>query len=413
MTETQKSVVTASVIAGVLISLIGGAKYRDFSELRETARSSGVSPLLVSTEKSYQIAEVDYYESLKELLSEKFYDKMPEESKLLSGAVRGMIVGLRDVESQFYNPIEFSAFKSIRAGVYTGVGVWLDYKPFKSTVKMEDENGELMLPRLTVISVAKGSAADKAGVKPGDFVEEINGQWVQNTDAVLKYRKVQADYLAKKIDFKTINDMRKELKRKVDSSILPARAREKLISGTNGALEVTWERDGKLLKTSLEKSQTSLSVVPSDDGSLPLYFTSGTPEILKKFIEGKSEVTIDLRNNVLGDIETMRKCLEVVAPPGNYGQFVNQRKGKPVPLEAKVGNPKPPKIKLLVDESTRDAAEIFAVALSGKANATLSGGETGGSTKLKEVSQLPDGSGYVLTTGSFQLSASKVNEVKK
>ena len=376
-------------------------KFRTIRDLPNT-QETNLSSLFASTGKELEIAETDYFTGIIELLRGRYVDQVPTDDKLLSGAVRGMIVGLRDIDSQFYKPEEFTAFKSIRAGRYPGIGVWMDYKPQKVSLKLGGVDQEQDMPRLTVVAVAPGSPADKAGVKPGDLLDSVDDHWVMNSEAILKYQAAQAEFLAKKIDFKTINDMRKSLKARMDKSIMPVRAREKLITGNSGELSIVWERAGKKLETKIARAETDIQRKISPDGTLNLTFTSGAVEDLTAVLKGKANVTLDLRNNVLGDMETMRRCLALVAPAGRYGYFKNDRKAAtPVELSISKGNPTPPKIKLIVDQSTRDAAEIFALALQGKGLATLSGTDMGNSRKLKDVVQLPDGSGYTLNIGTF------------
>jgi C-terminal processing protease CtpA/Prc len=81
-----------------------------------------------------------------------------------------------------------------------------------------------------------------------------------------------------------------------------------------------------------------------------------------------------------------------------------QKKEKAVPVVISKGNPNPPKLTLLVDASTRGAAEIFALALSKFAGATLSGASTGHERSVLETVPLPDGSGYCLVTGEYVVS---------
>ena len=118
-------------------------------------------------------------------------------------------------------------------------------------------------------------------------------------------------------------------------------------------------------------------------------------------------MTLDLRNNVLGDFETMRKCLSIIAPASTFGYFANQSGTTPMMLKTDSGSAKKFKIKLLVDQSTRDAAEVFAMSLSSKGYASLIGTEMGNSRKHREICQLPDGSGYTLVTGVFQTGMPK------
>ena len=401
MSLERKSLSSALVISGLLVAGIAGMKFRSIRDLPNT-QETNLSSMLASTGKELEIAETDYFTGIIELLRGRYVDQVPTDDKLLSGAVRGMIIGLRDVDSQFYKPEEFTAFKSIRAGRYPGIGVWMDYKPQKVSLKLGGVNQEQDMPRLTVVSVAPGSPADKAGVKPGDLLDSVDDHWVMNSEAIIKYQAAQADFMAKKIDFKTINDMRKSLKARMDKSIMPVRAREKLITGNTGELAIVWERAGKKIETKIAKAETDVQRAVAADGTVNLTFTSGAVEDLTTALKGKTAITLDLRNNVLGDMETMRRCLGLVAPAGTYGYFKNERKSSaPVQLTISKGNSTPPKIKLIVDQSTRDAAEIFALALQSKGIATLSGTDMGNSRKLKDVVQLPDGSGYTLNIGTF------------
>ncbi|MBS1728990.1 MAG: hypothetical protein JST51_19900 [Armatimonadetes bacterium] len=407
----MKSITSAGVVIGLLFVTIAGLKVRERQEISNGGYGS-LRDLFASRDTQVDIAEGDYYEGISDLLKTKYVDPIKDDQKLLTGAIRGMVTGLNDADSQFYNPNEFKAYKDARAGEYTGVGVWLDYKMVKNQIKVAGVDDDLELPRLMVVSVAPGSSADKAGVKVGDLVSEVDDHWVVNSEDILKYRKAQSDYLNKKIDFKTINDMRKQIKMKLDKSMSAVHAKEHLITGTTGSIKVTFERGDKTIDTTLEKGTYDIPSLKEENGSFVLLFTSGAPEALKSYISGKSNVTIDLRHNVLGDFETMRKCLSVIAPAGAYGYFENHNSSTPIILKTDTGNAKPPKIKLLVDPSTRDAAEVFALALSAKGYASLSGTEMGNSRKHHEICQLADGSGYTLATGLFKTGTPKPSDDK-
>ena len=393
----MKSLTSAGVILGLLVSTIAGLNLREKRDMPESAGTG----LLASKDVQFDIAESDYFAGISNLLKEKYVDPISDDKKLLSGAVRGMVAGLNDINSQFYNPNEFAAYKNTRSGQYHGVGVWLDFKSVKTDIKAVGNATDLTLPRLAVVSVAPGSSADRAGVKVGDLVTEVEDHWVLNSEEIFRFRKAQQDFFAKKIDFKTINDMRKDIKAKLEKSVTPVHAKERLISGENGALHVKFDRSGKTIDTHLVKGVYDVPSLKEVNGAFALTFTSGSIEALKSYVSGKSEVTLDLRNNVLGDYETMRKCLSVIAPAGAYGYFSNEKGTAPMIFKTDTGLAKPPKIKLLVDQSTRDAAEVFALSLSSKGYATLSGGEMGNSRKHQEISQLPDGCGYTLVTGLF------------
>ena len=397
----MKSLTSAGIIVGLLVSTIIGVNARDKRDMPES-NSSG---LLASKIDQFDIAESDYYAGISNLIKEKYVDPVTDDKKLLSGAVRGMITGLGDINSQFYNVNEFTAFKNVRAGQYHGIGVWLDYKSIKSDIKAPGSDIGIALPRLAVVSVAPGSSADKAGVKVGDLVTDVDDHWVLNSEDIFKFRKAQQDFFDKKIDFKTINNMRKDIKAKLDKSVTPTHAKERLITGETGTMHVKFDRAGTVIDTQLAKGVTDIPALKEVNGAFVLTFTTGSVEALKSYATGKPALTIDLRNNVLGDFETMRKCLAVVAPATNYGYFSTEKKSTPETFKTDSGIAKPLKLKLLVDPSTRDAAEVFALSLAAKNYATLSGMEMGNSRRHHEICQLPDGSGYTLATGTFKTGA--------
>ncbi|RYG65089.1 hypothetical protein EON77_18945 [bacterium] len=160
------------------------------------------------------------------------------------------------------------------------------------------------------------------------------------------------------------------------------------------------------LKLSIAKGVSEMPDGVQKDGALALPFTEGAPSRLEKEIAGKTTVTIDLRGNVLGDDETMVKCLQKLAPVGVYGVTVGA-KGTKTPFKLANGNAKPPKVTLLVDRSTRGAAQIFALALTSRGLAKIGAGSTAmvPDRDATLVVQLPEGSGYTLTSGEYRTEA--------
>jgi hypothetical protein len=140
-----------------------------------------------------------------------------------------------------------------------------------------------------------------------------------------------------------------------------------------------------------------------------LPFIEGSADKLKAFIQGKNSITIDLRNNALGDVQVMKQCLEVLAPKGNYGYFVTKRHDSPTALNVLTGNSHPPKVHLITDRSTRGMAEAFALALDHSGLTDKEKLELGGDRFARQIIQLPDGSGYTLVTSAYQVTAPKAN----
>jgi C-terminal processing protease CtpA/Prc len=122
-------------------------------------------------------------------------------------------------------------------------------------------------------------------------------------------------------------------------------------------------------------------------------------------LNGKSEATIDLRNNLEGDFDAMLACMRIVAANGKYGYLVTQRDEKPTLLTISDGRQQNLKLRLLVDRTTSGAAEIFALALSSRGVATLSGTESAGNRAIVRWYNLPGGSGYTLVTSEYRAKA--------
>ncbi len=412
--------------------IYGGLVARDVADYRQTIGQVGLGRLLVSRTSPMDVAEGDYFREVSDLLKGQYVEPVEDDKKLLAGAVRGMIVSLGDPNTMFFAPEEFKIFKAMRQGRYEGIGAWLAFEggavpaaPASEEESQQSEEGSdsalAKMPRLTVVSVVPGGPAEKAGLKSGDVVEEIDGRWVVNGGPIVQFRKASREFREKKITVKEINALRKGLQAKLDRSLMPLKARERLVSGASGVMKLLVVRNGETLPLTIEKGRSAVPEGVQKDGSLALPFIDGAPAQLAAAVKGKAAVTIDLRGNVLGDDATMLRCLQKLAPKGTYGSTVGP-KGSSTPVKLAIGNPTPPKITLLVDRSTRGAAQIFALALTSKGLAKIGTGSTAlvPDRETTLVVQLPEGSGYTLTSGEYRTTtpaapkgAVKANTPKK
>jgi len=433
MSENSKHIVAAAWVVAVAGSVVAGAAIRDRIDLSGPGSGPKIENLVASRDNGdgvrpqTEIPAGDFFFDLTEKLKQEYVEPITDDAKLASGAVRGMIGYLGDPKSIYMDKDEFRAYLKARQGQYEGIGADLEVlisqpnakanrSVLQPTPTEEDSDPRQQalapggasvpsFPRLTVTSVVPGGPADKAGVKAGDQVYSVDDHWIINGDLAARFYKAEKDFKAKSIPLSALNDLRKEVRTKYERMLLPLRAKAKLFLGNAGVVKVVWDRPhvGQVT-TSIDRapSQRPGFTVNNDTINLPL--TQGVPEQLHSALAGKSAVTIDLRNNTLGDFGVMRKCLAELAPAGNYGYEATDRNttAKPTPLTVVNGNSKPPKITVLTDRTTRGAAEVLALALSSKGVAKLSGNETGGSREVFDVVQLPDGSGYTLVTSRYR-----------
>ncbi len=102
-----------------------------------------------------------FYTVLSEI-NDKYYDKSKiDATKLLHGAVSGMLESLDDPYTAFFPPKENEAFKTQLSGEFSGIGAELS---------LNEDN------QVTVVSPLDGSPAKAAGIRAGDIIVEVDGK---------------------------------------------------------------------------------------------------------------------------------------------------------------------------------------------------------------------------------------------
>ncbi|MFQ3669608.1 MAG: PDZ domain-containing protein, partial [Fimbriimonadaceae bacterium] len=257
------------------------------------------------------------------------------------------------------------------------------------------------IPRVAIGSVVPGSPADRAGIKPGDWVESIDGKWVVNSKFVDEAREIQLKVTRKELPTSALDELRREIRNRARNSLSPMRAKEKLTRGTSGRLNLVLNRGEDQVKVDVALAKSEMPPIEqTGDGTIRLRLVPGVAGKLSEMIRGKSQVTLDLRGNAVGDYRSMLEILAVVAPTGEYGSLTRSGRN-PIPIQVEDGNERAPKLRLLVDKTTRGTAEVFARALQAGGRATVDLSALAGEPFATEIQQLPDGSGYTLAIGRF------------
>lgn len=383
---------------------------------REPSPFGGEDLLASRSPQATAISLGDFYVAMTDLLKREYVEPIKDDQKLATGAVRGMVLSLGDPRSSFMDKDEFRAFLNAREGRYEGIGAEFELRGSTTAPKRVepgtdepvDDPREAALaghvPYLVVTMVVPGGPAARAGVQPGDVVSYIDGHWVVDDAEIDRFNKARAAFARKQIPFATIAKIQQSLKAKVERSLMPAKAKDRLFLGTTGAVNVVWTRNGVARSTKIAKGPSAVSPFGVQAGAITLRFDVQAPARLRSAIKDRSSVTLDLRNNVDGDFDSMRKSLAILAPTGGYGALSSRRKQASARFAVVDGNPHPPKLTIRVDRTTRGPAAIFAEALASRHLATLVGGPVGSDHAVKEVVALPDGTGYTLVTGEYRPS---------
>jgi len=312
-------------------------------------------------------AEEDRFAPLKRFsqvmdLVENHYVKSVTRGELIDGAIVGMLQQL-DPHSSFLSKEEFKEMQVSTSGEFGGIGIEISL-----------ENG-----RLTVISPIDDTPADKAGIKAGDIILEIDDQPTQDmtlVDAVQKIRGPKGMAVSLTILHK---DAQKPIKVRVVRDTIP------IISVKKTELE-----PGYLL---LRVSRFNENTTSELKDALKDYGKGGTP------LKG---VILDLRNNPGGLLEQAVSVSDLFLPSGKIvsikGKNTDQRKDFEARGES--GEIAAPTV-VLINAGSASASEIVAGALQDHKRALLIGEKTFGKGSVQTVIPLSDGSGIKLTTALY------------
>ncbi len=111
-----------------------------------------IAPQFARLEAVYNLIKADYVDQT-------------DDDKLVKGAIDGMLASL-DPHSSYLEGNSLATINTMMEGGYTGLGI--SVAPDKGTVK--------------VISPMHGSPAEKAGIKPGDYITHLDGKLIVDGD---------------------------------------------------------------------------------------------------------------------------------------------------------------------------------------------------------------------------------------
>ncbi len=108
------------------------------------------------------------------IIHQQYVDQPVDDTKLMEGAIRGMMESLGDPHSTYMDPQTYKDANSQLAGSYEGIGATVD------------ATGEY----LTIVSTFPGSPAEKAGLESGDKIIAVDHVDMTGTNPELVRQKV-------------------------------------------------------------------------------------------------------------------------------------------------------------------------------------------------------------------------------
>ncbi len=357
------------------------------------------------------------------LLRRNYVEGVSDDSKLAHGAAAAMVASLQDPASRFLEPSEMAELGHEAQGHFSGLGAVTAIRTTVQPKTADDPTRDAAHPdnisyALTIVSALPGSPAERAGLKTGDVVTDINGQWVASYDLVsaqAKALKAAQD----KNDPVALGKIVDAIQKKLDNGLTLAQAQVKLTTPAPKPLLLAVTRPGspKPLSLTVDTTQPTLvsavsaKTLASGVGYIKVQqFTDSTPSAFNAALTTLGTdikgLVLDLRGATGGDLDAAASITGHLSTTRTLGiELTKGLKETPiaVPPAAAITCP----VVVLTDGGTANAAELVASALQVR-GAKLVGATTfGDDTEVKAI-PLRDGSGFTMTIGQLRTGADAV-----
>ncbi len=302
-----------------------------------------------------------------ELVKANYVDQV-DDDKLIKGAIDGMLASL-DPHSNYLDGPSLQRLETMIDGNYTGLGLSV----------VEDDGA------VKIVSPFKGSPAEKAGLKAGDYITHLDG--------VLYYER-DLDEAVSKMRGQAGTSIRLTIYR-------PGRDKPFDVTVTRGVIElepVTWE-----LKDDV--GVISVNEFSRDVGN---FVNKGIADLKKQAATKGTKLdglVLDLRSNPGGSLDEAVALSDLFLDKGvivsQRGRIASENQYYRAETVFKGDVVKGMPIVVLVDAGSASASEIVAGALQDQHRAVVMGERTFGKGSVQSFIQLDKNSAVKLTTARY------------
>ena len=322
----------------------------------------------MTSDESQDISQLlDTYRSV---INKYYLGKVDEES-LKEGAIQGYIEGLGDPYTEYISKEDMKDYLQDTMGNFVGIGIYM---------VQDTKTNQIM-----VLSPIKGSPAERAGIKPGDYIISVNGEECTASDMTVIATKIKGEEgsTVKLQILRGEETLDFEITRE---NVIINPVEEEVLENNIGYIEFSSfdEDTAEQFKTKFEELQA----------------------------QGITSLIIDLRNNGGGIVE---EALDIAGYIADKDSVLLYEVDKDNNEEVEKNDDNPiinmPVI-ILTNENTASSSEILAGALKDLGKAKIVGTTTYGKGVIQQILTLPDGSGLKITTEKYLTpNRTEINEV--
>ncbi len=282
-----------------------------------------------------------------------------DDQKLVYGAIKGMVSGLDDPYTVFFDPDEAKRFSEDVQGEFSGIGIEIG---IRNKV-------------LTVIAPLDDTPAQKAGLKSGDSIIKIDDKDTTDmtiNDAVSRIRGEKGTTVKLAVVAKDTTDLRE-------------------VSVTRDTIQV------KSVKYEVKNGTTGYLRITQFSNDTPEATAAALSDLKKKSVKG---IILDLRNNPGGYLEGAQ---EVASFFISRGVVVSEegKDGRKHDLYTVTDSMTNVPLVVLVNGGSASASEIVAGAIQDRGRGQLVGEKTFGKGSVQDIKNLPGGASLKVTIAKW------------
>jgi carboxyl-terminal processing protease len=378
----------------VLVAVLGGGALfmSGYSVGRDEARAPGSS---VSEAEAWKP-----FWNVYDAVTNRYPLGPVERSTLIEGAIRGLVESVGDPYSSYLSPEDYTGTLNDISGSFEGIGAEIGSVDAGGNTSDCARFGPDC--HLVIIAPLEGSPAEKAGLKPGDVVLEVDGSTLDG---------LTPDEARDRVRGKAGTEVKLHIQRFAAAAPVPTGPSGSPAPGVTPApRQLLEEFDITLVRAKVQRREvTSRTLADGTVGYVSLAGFSGegakqlTAAIQAHLDNGIKKLVFDLRGNPGGFVDDALHVASQFIPSGPV-YWTEDARGLQIEVDADGGGvATDPSIQVvvLINRGSASASEIVAGALQDRGRAKLIGETSFGKGTVQEWIDLGKLGGVKLTVNKW------------